>query len=148
MSYHERRAIVNALTQVLVTAGYSIYLYSGYLASDGGFVDDPVFWARAFLVFIPLSIVVTIIVTIVFTIHYRLTARESEPSITDERDRLIELIGHRNALYVFSIGVVLAMAVLAFGTPISAMFITLIYAGLLSSVVDELTRFMLYRRGF
>jgi hypothetical protein len=148
MSYHEKRAIVNMFTSVLVTASYSVYLYVRYLAGGGEFANDPVFWAKAFLVFIPISIVANIIITIIFTIHYRLTAHEEEPAITDERDRLIELKGSRNALYTFSMGVVLAMITLALGMPISVMFITLIYSGLLSSLVDELTQFALYRRGF
>lgn len=148
MSYHEKRAIVNALTSVLVTAIYSVYLYIRYLAEGGEFVNDPVFWAKAFLVFIPISIVVNIIISIVFIIHYRLTTHDEEPSITDERDKLIELKGSRNALFVFSIGVVLSMVTLAIGMPLYAMFITIIYSGLLSSVVDELTQFVLYRRGF
>jgi hypothetical protein len=148
MSYHEKRAIVNVLTSVLVMAIYSVYLYVRYLAGGGEFANDPVFWAKAFLVFIPISIVANIIVAIIFTIHYRLTAHEEEPSITDERDKLIELKGSRNALFVFSIGVVLSMVTLALGMPLYAMFITIIYSGLLSSVVDEMTQFVLYRRGF
>jgi hypothetical protein len=147
MSYHEKRAIVNMLSSVFITTGYSIYLYFRYLAGGGEFVNDPVFWAKAFLVFIPISIVANILITIVFTIYYYITTREEAPSITDERDKLIELKGNRNALYVFSIGTVLAMATLAIGMPIAAMFITIIYAGLLSSVVDEGTQFYLYRRG-
>lgn len=148
MSYHEKRAIVNVLSSVLITAGYSVYLYLRYLAGGGEFINDARFWAKAFLVFIPISIVANIVISIVFVIHYRITTREEEPSITDERDKLIELKGNRNALYVFSIGVVLAMVMLALGMPIYAMFITLIYSGLLSSVVDEFTQFYLYRRGF
>lgn len=147
MSYHEKRAIVNMFSAVLVTTAYSIYLYFRYLAGGGEFVNDPVFWAKAFLVFIPVSIVANILITIVFTIYYYITTREEAPSITDERDKLIELKGNRNASYVFSIGTVLAMVTLAVGMPIAAMFITIIYAGLLSLVVDEGTQFYLYRRG-
>jgi hypothetical protein len=148
MSYHEKRALVNIFSSVLVTISYSIYLYVRYLAGGGEFVNDPRFWANAFLIFIPISIVATILISIVFTIHYRLTTHEEEPSITDERDKLIELKGSRIALYTFSIGVVLSMVTLALGMPLSAMFITIIYSGLLSSVIDEFTQFYLYRRGF
>jgi hypothetical protein len=148
MSYHEKRALVNMFSSVLVTASYSVYLYIRYLAGGGEFINDPRFWAKAFLIFIPVSIVANIIITIVFTIHYRLTTKEEEPSISDERDKLIELKGSRNALFVFSIGVVLSMLTLVLGLPLYVMFITLIYSGLLSSVIDEFTQFYLYRRGF
>ncbi len=148
MSYHEKRSIVNMFSSVLVTVVYSVYLYARYLSGGKEFVDDPRFWAKAFLIFIPISIAATIIISIGFTIQYRLTTKEEEPSITDERDKLIELKASRNALYVFSIGMVLAMVTLAAGMPIYVMFITIIYSGLLSSVIDELTQFTLYRRGF
>lgn len=147
MSFHEKRAIVNVVTPVLVTAGYSLYLYARYLATGGNLVNDPVFWARAFLVLIPISIVASTLVSIAFTLGFRLIMREHEPSVTDERDQIIALKGHRNALFVFSIGVVLAMSVMALGTTISTLFIMIIYAGLLASIVDELTQFALYRRG-
>jgi hypothetical protein len=148
MSYHEKRAIVNMLSSVLVTASYSVYLYVRYLAGGGEFINDPRFWGQAFLIFIPVSIVANIIISIVFTIHYRITTREEEPSISDERDKLIELKGSRNALFAFSIGVVLSMVTLVLDMPIYVMFITIIYSGLLSSVIDEFTQFYLYRRGF
>jgi len=148
MSYHEKRALVNMFSSILVTAGYSAYLYFRYLAGGGEFINDPRFWGQAFLIFIPVSIVANILITIAFTIHYRITTKEEEPSISDERDKLIELKGSRNALWVFSIGVVLSMVTLVFDLPIYVMFITIIYSGLLSSVVDELTQFVLYRRGF
>jgi hypothetical protein len=148
MSYHEKRAIVNMFSSVLVTAIYSVYLYIRYLAGGGEFINDPRFWGKAFLIFIPVSIVANIIISIIFTIHYRITTKEEEPSFSDERDKLIELKGIRNALYVFSIGVVLAMVTLVLEMPIYVMFITIIYSGLLSSVIDEFTQFYLYRRGF
>ncbi|MFZ6028909.1 MAG: hypothetical protein ACOYYS_14430 [Chloroflexota bacterium] len=148
MSYHEKRAIVNVFSSVSITAIYSVYLYFRYLAGNGAFINDPAFWAKAFLVFIPISVVANIIITIIFTIHYHITTHDEAPSITDERDKIIELKGSRNALFIFAIGVVLAMVTLTLEMPIYVMFITIIYAGLLSSVVDELTQFVLYRRGF
>jgi energy-converting hydrogenase Eha subunit H len=148
MSYHEKRAIVNMLSSILITASYSAYLYVRYLAGGGEFINDPHFWGTAFLIFIPVSIVANIIISIIFTIHYRITTREEEPSISDERDKLIELKGSRNALYAISIGIVLSMAMLVFDLPLYVMFITIIYAGLVSSVIDEFTQFYLYRRGF
>jgi hypothetical protein len=148
MSYHEKRAIVNMSSSVLVTVIYSVYLYIRYLAGGGEFINDPRFWGKAFLIFIAVTIVANIIINIVFTIHYRLTTKEEEPSISDERDKLIELKGSRNALIVFSIGMVLSMVTQVLGLPLYVMFITMIYSGLLSSVIDEYTQFYLYRRGF
>jgi hypothetical protein len=148
MFYHERRAIVHMISSVLMTAGYSIYLFQRYLAGGGVFINDPHFWGLAFLIFILVSTVVNIIITIAFNIHYRITVKEAEPSFSDERDKLIELKGARNALYFFSIGIVLSMAFLVISMPLYVMFITIIYSGLVSSVVSDITQFYLYRRGF
>lgn len=148
MSYHEKRAIVHMISSVLVTIAYSMYLFQRYLAGGREFINDPHFWGAAFLVFIPVSVVANILITIAFTIHYRITTNETEPSFSDERDKLIELKAARNALYVFSIGVVLSMVTLVLDMPLYVMFITIIYSGLVSSVIADFTQFHLYRRGF
>lgn len=148
MSYHEKRAIVSMVTSVLITVGYSVYLYLRYLAGDGELINNPRFWGAAFLIFILVSIVANILITIAFIIYYRITEKEEEPSIADERDKLIALKGARNASYTFSIGVVLSMVALVVNLPLYVMFIGIVAAGLLSSVVDDLTQFLLYRRGF
>jgi hypothetical protein len=148
MSYHEKRAIVSMVSSVLITVFYSIFLYQRYLVVGSESVNDPRFWGAAFLVFILVSIVANIIITIIFTIIYRITTNEEEPSFSDERDKLIELKGSRNALYVFSLGVVLSMVSLVFYMPLYLMFILITYSGLLSSLVDDTTQFYLYRRGF
>lgn len=148
MSYHEKRALVNMFSSVLITLGYSVYLYRRYLAGGGEILEDTRFWGAAFLILILASIVANILITIVFTIYYRLTAGENEPSISDERDQIIALKGSRNALYAFSIGVVLAMTTLVIDLPLYGMFVTLTYSGLVSAVIDDLTQFYLYRRGW
>lgn len=148
MSYHEKRALVSIFSSVLITLGYSVYLFQRYLAGGGKILNDPHFWGVAFLSFVLASIIANIIITIFFTIYYRITEREEEPSFSDERDKLITLKGARNASYTFSIGVVLSMAALAINLPLYVMFILIVYSGLLSSVIDDVTQFYLYRRGF
>ncbi len=147
MSYHEKRAIVHMISSVLITVAYSMYLFQRYVAGSGSFINDPHFWGASFLIFILVSIVASIIISIVFNIYYRVTAKDEEPSFSDERDKLIELKGARNALYIFSIGVVLSMTSLMINMPLYVMFIAIIYSGLISSVVADITQFYLYRRG-
>jgi hypothetical protein len=148
MSYHEKRAIVDIFSSILITVVYSAYLFQRYLASGSEILADTRFWGWAFLALILVSIIANIVIGIMFRIVYRITEREEEPSFTDERDQLIELKGARNALYVFSIGVVISMITLVVGLPLYAMFITLTYSGLASSVLADITQFSLYRRGF
>lgn len=148
MSYHERKSIVAIVSSVLTTVVYSFYVYQRYLAEGVEILNSPQFWGVTFFVFILVSIVAGILVTIGFTIHYRLTTKETEPTITDERDALIELKATRNSYYAFIAGVLLSMGLLALNMPLWGTFIGLTYSGLAASLVDDVTQFYLYRRGF
>jgi hypothetical protein len=123
-------------------------VFQKYLSGNEDLLLNLPFWGWVFLAFILVSVVAKILITIAFTIHYRITTREEEPSFSDERDQWIELKGARNANYAFSIGVVLSMASLVINTPLYVMFTLLIYSGLVASIVDDITQFYLYRRGF
>jgi uncharacterized membrane protein len=148
MSYHEKKALVSIFTSLLITGSFSVYLYQRYAAEGLALIQNPQFWGSSYLWLIGLSILGTILITIVFTIHYRITARENEPAITDERDQLIELKAARVSYYVFALGFVLAMTLLALSMPLHVMFITILYSGFMSSIVDDAIQFYLYRRGF
>ena len=95
-----------------------------------------------------MSIVAKIIIYILFSIVNMIATREEEPSITDERDKLIELKATRNSLYVFGAGFLVAMGSLVMEMPPSAMFIILICAGIVSEMISDLSQFYFYRRGF
>lgn len=148
MSYHERKAILATASSIIMTLAFSIYIYQHYLMEGIELLQNPQFWGMAFLGFILVSIIINIIITIAFTIHYRLTTQETEPRFTDERDKLIGLKATRNSYYAFIFGVLLSMSLIALNLPLFTMFIGLTYSGLVSSVVDEVTQFYLYRRGF
>jgi hypothetical protein len=77
-----------------------------------------------------------------------MATQEGEPSVRDERDSLIDLRSARNALYVFSVGVVLAVGTQAFGLEPAVMFVLLIASGVLSALVSDISQFVYYRRGY
>jgi hypothetical protein len=108
------------------------------------------FWGAFFLILIPVSIVAKIIVYIIFAIINTIATRQEEPSMsmTDERDRLIEMKSATNSFYVFIAGFLLAMGSLVIEMPPSVMFIILICFGVLSEIVSEISQFIFYRRGF
>lgn len=148
MSYQERRALIALISTILITVLYSITMLQRY--PDAGEYSPEIFhfWGSFFLVLIPVSIAARIVISILFSIVNTVSTREAEPSITDERDTLIELKSSRNGLYGFSIGFMLAMATLVFSQPPAVMFIGLIIAGVMSEVVFELSQFYFYRRGY
>ena len=148
MSYQERRAIVNFISSILITALYSLVMFPRYPDADAYSVEVFRFWGTFILILIPVSIVARIVIYIVFNILNTIATREMEPSITDERDKLIELKSARISLYVFTFGFLLAMTSLVVDQPPWVMFTILISAGLLSDTLNELAQFYFYRRGF
>jgi uncharacterized membrane protein len=148
MSYQERRSLVSLISTLAITGAYTAYMLQRY--PDAGAYSPEVFrfWGLFFIVLIPVSIIARVIIHILFSILNTIATQEAEPSITDERDRLIELKASRNALYAFSLGVVLAMGALVFEQPPSTMFILVTAAGVASEIIDSLSQFFFYRRGF
>lgn len=148
MSYQEKRAIVNLISSVLITIFYSVYMVQRYPETGPYSVEIFRFWGAFFLILIPVSIVARILTHIVFAIINTVAAHEEESDMMDERDKLFELKATRNSLYVFSAGVILAMAALVVDLPPSAMFVILICAGLVSDMISEISQFYFYRRGY
>jgi Predicted membrane protein (DUF2178) len=147
VSYQERRAIVNLISTILITALYSAYMVQRYPAGSAYSPEVFRFWGAYFLILIPVTIVAKIAIYIVFSIINTVTMNEAEPSITDERDQLIELKATRNSLYVFTFGVLLAMGALVIELPPATMFIVLIGSGVMSEMVGDISQFNFYRSG-
>lgn len=148
MSYHERRALLSLLSNIGINAVYTAVMLQQHPQGDAYSIEVFRFWGRFFLILIGVTIVAQIVIQIVFVIVNTIATREGEPSITDERDRSIELKAARNSLYAFSISFVLAMGALVIDQPPAVMFLILLAAGTLSEVVFDASQFYFYRRGF
>lgn len=148
MSYQERRALVSLVATIGIAVYYSSVM-AGRYPETGPYSEEIFrFWGTFFVILIPVTIVVKIVITIVFSILNTIASREGEPDVIDERDRLVELRANTYSLYVFSIGLVTAMALLALGNPPAVMFIALFCAGIASEIVSDVAQFYFYRRGF
>lgn len=147
MSYQERRAIVSLISSILITVLYSAYMIQRYPEGNPYSAEVFRYWGMFFLILIPVTIVVKVVIYILFSIIHTIATREEEPSITDERDKLIDLKATRNSLYTFIFGFLLAMGAVAMGMPPAAMFIIMICSGAASEVVSEISQFYFYRRG-
>ena len=148
VTYQEKRAIVSLFSMVLISAIYFLYVSQRY--PDGDAYSKAVFqfWGSTILILVPVSIVANIIIYIVFSIINTIATQETEPSVSDERDHLIELRTTRNAMFVFITGFFLAMGSVAFDMIPSVMFIIIIVSGLTGSIVAEVSNLYYYRRGF
>jgi hypothetical protein len=147
MSFQERRAIVSLISNILITALYCAYMIQRFPEGDAYSVDVFHFWGSFFLILIPVSIVAKIVLFIIFSIINAIATREEESSITDERDKLIELKATMNSLYVFILGFLLAMGSLVVDMPPSVMFIIFICSGVVSGMASDISQFYFYRKG-
>ncbi len=148
MSYQEKRSIVNIISTLLITGGYSAYALPQYPQAEAYSETIFHFWGSFFFILIGVSIVASIIITILFSILNTVTNGEGEPSLTDERDHVISLRAARNSSYVFISGVLLAMGSLVISQPPTVMFIILILSGVASSLISDMSAFFFYRRGY
>lgn len=148
MSYQEKKSILSVITSTLIFGLYCLILFNRYGDRLFGDATDFRIWGIAFLILIPVSIVINIIAHIFFIIIYRITTREEEPAISDERDKLIELKATRNSHYSFITGFAVIMGCLAAGLPITHALALLFLMGFFASLVSDFSQFFFYRRGF
>lgn len=151
MSFQEKRSLVTVVSGIVVFAIY-FYLFAGRYAELtpdqlGSAAVMLRFWARGFLLFVPITVAVRIVALIVFMIVYRIAAGEDAPDFEDERDKLIELKVSRVSEAIFMIGFVGSMVPIAFDGSVTTMFIVLLGAGLLAEIVGEGARIIMYRSG-
>lgn len=148
MSYQEKNILVSLFGTVLIFSYYLLNLWR--MIDEGEFNPVNVFtlWILVIIVAIIANIVATVITQVVLTVFQYIKTHEEEPFIEDERDKLIDLQGIRNAYYVLSGGILIAMISLIVGQPALVMFNLLIIGAMLSSIIGDISRFYLYRRGF
>lgn len=147
MSYQEKKNIVSLISTLLIFSLYSMYVFQMYKEGSFHSTDDFSFWGSFIIILIAVSILAKIIINIIFNIIYRITTHEKEPSFSDELDKLIHFKSITVSHYVFVVGFVLAMGLLAMGVPPYIMFIILIFSGVISDVVGMITEIYLYRKG-
>jgi uncharacterized membrane protein len=148
MSIHERKAIVSIIGTIIISIGYAAYMAQRYPFVDLYSPEVFRFWGAYFLILILVTIVAKIIIAIVFSILNTIATGEAEPSITDERDHLIDLKATRNGMWLFILGFVLAMVALVMGQPPAVMFLIILCGGMVSDLISDFSEFYFYRRGF
>ena len=150
MSFQQRNIAASLVNFVLILGFYLIRVFQ--MVQSGSLTPTNVF--RLWGITIGLAIVVTIVLTILAHIGSGIVSAiqtQEEPvieDIQDERDQLIDLRGTRITYIVFSVGVFLSMLTFVFSQPPLVMFSLLIFSGLLAQITGDISRLVLYRRGF
>jgi hypothetical protein len=147
MDSKEKQIMVTAISLMLIFAIYSIYVYNKYIADNFIILNDFKFWGKSFLILIPITIVSQIVIHIVFHIINKIVTNEDIPTISDERDKLIDLKALRISHWIFTMGFLFSMIALAIGMQPYVMFLTLITSGFISGIVSEIAKIYFYRRG-
>lgn len=146
-SEKEKTILVSVVSMILILGFYSLYVYHKYIAGNPDVINDFKFWGKAFLILIPVTIVSQIIIHIIFAIINKIVTNEDISSITDERDKLIELKAIRISHWIFIFGFLLSMGSQAVGMQPWVMFITLIFSGFIAAIVSEIAKIYFYRKG-
>jgi hypothetical protein len=147
ITIQEKQILVSVISSILIIGIYSVYVYQKYISGNLEVLNDFKFWGKSFLILIPVAIVVQIVIHIIFAIINKIITNEDFPTISDERDKLIELKAIRISHWIFITGFIMSMGSLTMNMQPYVMFITLIFSGFLASVVSELAKIYYYRKG-
>ena len=151
MSFQQRNITVSLVTFILILGFYLIRIFQ--LLQTDSFISTNVF--RLWGIIVVLAIVATILLTILAhigsAVFQVIKTGDENPKIEDfqdERDKLIDLRGTQITYVASSLGVLVAMLTFVFGQPPLVMFSLLVFSGLLAQIIGDISRLMLYRRGF
>jgi len=151
MSFQQKNITVSLVNFSLILGFYLFRVFQ--MVQGGSFTSTNVFrlWGIVIALAIGVTIFATILTHILSAIIQAIKTGEENPKIEDfedERDRLIDLRGTKVTYFVSSIGVFLAMLTFVLGQPPLVMFTLLIFFGVVAQIVGDISRLVLYRRGF
>ncbi len=151
MTFHQKNVVVTLVSFSLIMLYMTVRI--GWLVQTDSFTDTNVFWLWG--VVIVMATIVTIIgmilTHIVAAVRETIAHGEADESVDDtkdERDIRIDMQGTKVTYTVSSTGVALAMLSYVLGQSALVMFTALIFVGVIAQVVGDITRLVLYRRGF
>ena len=148
MDIKEKQILVTIINLILIFGCYSGYVYTNHIVENFEIVNDFKFWAKTFLILIPVTIFSQIVIHIIFAIINKFVTNEDMVNARDERDKLINLKAIQISHWTFTFGFLLSMVSQVVGLPPYVMFLTLIFSGFISGVISEIAKIYFYRKGF
>jgi hypothetical protein len=151
MSFQEKNITVTLISFSLILLFYSNRIFQ--MVQDGGLNSTDLFrlWGIVIVLGIIVTIIGMILTHIVSTIIVVVQTGDENPKIEDikdERDEIIDLKGTKITNTITSIGSFFAMLTFVLGQSPLVMFALLVFFGLVAQVVGDVTRLVIYRRGF
>ncbi len=151
MSHQEKNISASLVTSALILGYYLIRILNMFFTES--LVSTKVFrlWGIVIVLTIFGTIITTIFTHIFSAIFQAVKTGEKDPKIEDiqdERDKLIDLRGTKITYIVSSSGVLFSMLAFVLGQPPLVMFSLLIFFGIFAQVIGDISRLVIYRRGF
>jgi hypothetical protein len=151
MSFQEKNITVSLINFTLILGFFLIRVLQ--MIRNESFISTNVFrlWGIIIVLAVVLTVLATILTHIVSAIIEAIKTGKEDPEIEDiedERDRLIDLRGTKVTYFVSSIGAFLAMLTFVLGQSPLVMFTLLIFFGVVAQIIGDISRLVLYRRGF
>lgn len=151
MSFQEKNITVTLASFTVILIIFLSNILN--MVQDGGLNASDVFrlWGIVIVMAIVVTVVGMIVTHIVSAIVVAVQTGDDDPDIEDfedERDKLIDLRGTKVTYTISSIGSFFAMLTFALGQSPLVMFSLLIFSGLVAQIIGDITRLVLYRRGF
>lgn len=149
---HQEKNITASLVSFSLILGFYLIRMLGMIQAER-LISTKLFrlWGIVILLGIVGTIITSIFTHIVAAIVHAIKTGEEDPKIEDiedERDKLINLRGTRVTYFVSSLGVALSMLTFVLGQSPLVMFSLLIFFGIFSQIIGDISRLVLYRRGF
>ncbi len=151
MSFQQKNITVSLVNFSLILGFFLLRVF--HMVLSGSFNSTNVFrlWGIVIVLAVVVTIFATILTHILSAIVQAIKTGEKDPKIedfADERDQSIDLRGTKITYLISSIGAFLAMLTFVLGQPPLVMFTLLIFFGVLAQVTGDVSRLVLYRRGF
>ena len=151
MSFQEKNIAVSLGSFILILGFFLISLLQMFQGDSFNSTNVFRLWGITIVLAIVVTILATILTHILSAIVQAIKTGEDDPKIEDledERDKLIDLRGTKVSYFVSSIGVLIAMLTFVLGQPALVMFTLLIFFGVFAQIIGDISRLVLYRRGF
>ncbi|GAB5415933.1 MAG: hypothetical protein Crog4KO_07140 [Crocinitomicaceae bacterium] len=147
MSTQEKKAVFNLITTIAFMGGYVFYTFGIYGDINIPQIDTPSFWGEFMLIMMGVTIVLKIVSYIIFYSIMTQLNKDEDLEFEDDYDKQIEMRSDRNSHHLFMLGFIGSLIPLAMGQSIANMFIILLSAGLISSIVSDLSKLYYYKKG-
>lgn len=144
----EREIIITTLGMLIIICLYALIVYNKYVLPEPEIINDPKFWGLAFVIMAPVMIVTMILLMILYAIMNKIITNQEISTVSDERDKLIDMKAMRITQVVNGLGMFLAIGSQALGMELWVLFAVLISSCFVGMFSEGITKIYFYRRGF